>query len=138
MDQAKYYICESCMTPVPTGHKFCGRCGTNVPEDQLDPVASYFSDMQDPSKARLVLIRGDGMEGLSYHLKASQHVVGRTQQGQRPAHRDERGGGEEGRAVLQARHDLRVDDPDLALEHALHPDMAEAVHAAFQGIRTGG
>lgn len=80
MDQAKYYICESCMTPVPTGHKFCGRCGTNVPEDQLDPVATYFSDMQDPSKARLVLIRGEGMEGLSYHLKASQHVVGRKGQ----------------------------------------------------------
>jgi pSer/pThr/pTyr-binding forkhead associated (FHA) protein len=80
MDQAKYYICESCMTPVPTGHKFCGRCGTNVPENELDPAARYFSDMQDPAKARLVLIRGEGMEGLSYHLKASQHVVGRRGQ----------------------------------------------------------
>ena len=27
MDQARYYVCESCMTPVPSGHKFCGRCG---------------------------------------------------------------------------------------------------------------
>ena len=22
MDQARYYVCESCMTPVPSGHKF--------------------------------------------------------------------------------------------------------------------
>jgi pSer/pThr/pTyr-binding forkhead associated (FHA) protein len=70
------------MTPVPTGHKFCGRCGTNVPEDQLDPAATFFSDMQDPTKARLVLIRGEdkNAEGVSYHLKASQHVVGRKGQ----------------------------------------------------------
>jgi pSer/pThr/pTyr-binding forkhead associated (FHA) protein len=36
--------------------------------------------MQDPSKARLILIRGEGMDGLSYHLKADQHVVGRSGQ----------------------------------------------------------
>ena len=30
MEQARYYICQSCMTPVPTGHKFCGRCGTET------------------------------------------------------------------------------------------------------------
>lgn len=82
MEQTRYYICQSCMTPVPTGHKFCGRCGTNVPEDELVLKDRYFSDMQDPSKARLVLVRGDGQdhEGLSYHLKASQHVVGRKGQ----------------------------------------------------------
>lgn len=80
MEQARYYICQSCMTPVPTGHKFCGRCGTNVPEDELKLQERYFSDMQDPAKARLVLIRGEGQEGLSYHLKASQHVVGRKGQ----------------------------------------------------------
>ncbi len=80
MDQAKYYVCQSCMTPVPSGHKFCGRCGASVPEDALTLRTDYFSDMQDPEKARLVLIRGEGMEGLSYHLKADQHVVGRQGQ----------------------------------------------------------
>ncbi len=80
MDQAKYYVCSSCMTPVPSGHKFCGRCGETVPQEALKPKTRYFSDMQDPAKARLVLIRGDGQEGLSYHLKASQHVVGRKGQ----------------------------------------------------------
>jgi len=40
----------------------------------------FYSDMQDPDKARLILIRGDGMDGLSYHLKADQHLVGRQGQ----------------------------------------------------------
>jgi ribosomal protein L40E len=77
MDQAKNYVCESCMTPVPSGHKFCGRCGTPVPEHIMKLQTDYFSDMQDAEKARVVLIRGEDMEGLSYHLKADEHIVGR-------------------------------------------------------------
>ena len=77
MDQARNYVCESCMTPVPSGHKFCGRCGTPVPEHILNLQTKFFSDMQNPAKARVVLIRGQDMEGLSYHLKAEQHMVGR-------------------------------------------------------------
>jgi pSer/pThr/pTyr-binding forkhead associated (FHA) protein len=80
MDQAKYYVCNSCMTPVPSGHKFCGRCGAPVPEEVLALTVEFFSDMQDPEKARLILIRGEGMDGLSYHLKADQHIVGKTGQ----------------------------------------------------------
>jgi pSer/pThr/pTyr-binding forkhead associated (FHA) protein len=41
---------------------------------------SFYSDMQDAAKARLILIRGEGMDGLSYHLKADQHVIGRQGQ----------------------------------------------------------
>ena len=80
MDQAKYYVCESCMTPVPSGHKFCGRCGTSVPEAVMHLHADFYGDMQDPAKARLILIRGEGMDGLSYHLKADQHLLGRQGQ----------------------------------------------------------
>ncbi|MBN2192662.1 MAG: FHA domain-containing protein [Polyangiaceae bacterium] len=80
MEQARTFVCQSCMTPVPKGHKFCGRCGTPVPEEILALQVRYFSDMQNPEKARLILIRGDGMDGLSYHLKADSHVVGRTGQ----------------------------------------------------------
>jgi pSer/pThr/pTyr-binding forkhead associated (FHA) protein len=80
MDQARYYVCESCMTPVPSGHKFCGRCGAPVPDAMLHQPVEFYSDMQDPSKARLILIRGEGMDGLSYHLKADQHIVGRAGQ----------------------------------------------------------
>jgi pSer/pThr/pTyr-binding forkhead associated (FHA) protein len=77
MDQAKNYICESCMTPVPSGHKFCVRCGAPIPDYILNLATKFFSDVQDPSKARLILIRGpEDLEGLSYHLKAEQHLVG--------------------------------------------------------------
>ena len=80
MDQARYYVCESCQTPVPSGHKFCGRCGTPVPEVMMHLHADFYGDMQDPAKARLILIRGEGMDGLSYHLKADQHLLGRQGQ----------------------------------------------------------
>ncbi len=80
MDQVKHYVCTSCMTPVPRGHKFCGRCGAPIPEDIINLRVKFFSDMQNPDKARLLLIRGDDMDGLSYHLKAEQHFVGRQGQ----------------------------------------------------------
>lgn len=80
MDQARFFVCQSCMTPVPTGHKFCGRCGGGVPDEVLTPVVHFYSDMQNPERARVVLVRGEGMEGLSYHLKADQHVLGRQGQ----------------------------------------------------------
>jgi hypothetical protein len=35
MDQAKNFVCRSCSTPVPMGHKFCGRCGAAVPPEIL-------------------------------------------------------------------------------------------------------
>jgi len=49
-----------------------------VPPEILDARTLYFSDMQNPAKAKLVLIRGEGAEGLSYHLRADRHVAGRT------------------------------------------------------------
>lgn len=85
MDQAKYYICTACFSGVPSGHKFCGRCGGPVPEEALSVQTSFFSDMQNPAKARLILIHGEDLEpgmepGLSYHLKAEQHILGRSGQ----------------------------------------------------------
>jgi pSer/pThr/pTyr-binding forkhead associated (FHA) protein len=77
MEQARNYLCWQCYTPVPSGHKFCGRCGAEVPQEVLNARTLFFSDMQNPAKARLILIRGEGMDGLSFHLKMDQHVVGR-------------------------------------------------------------
>lgn len=80
MEQARHYICKSCYSPVPSGHKFCGKCGTPVPEDQAvagDP--NYFGDMQTPGKAKLILIKGEGMDGISYHLNSTEHVAGRVE-----------------------------------------------------------
>ena len=80
MEQAKNFICRSCSTPVPMGHKFCGRCGAAVPPEILNARTQFFGQLQAPGKAKLILIRGEGVEGLSYQLNAEQHVVGRNGQ----------------------------------------------------------
>jgi pSer/pThr/pTyr-binding forkhead associated (FHA) protein len=80
MDQAKNYVCKSCSTPVPMGHKFCGRCGAAVPPEILNARTQFFGQLQVPGKAKLILIRGEGVEGLSYQLNAEQHIVGRNGQ----------------------------------------------------------
>ncbi len=78
MEQARNYICKDCSSPVPTGHKFCGACGTTVPADIQQLRLEYFGAMQQPGKARLILIRGDqGVDGLSYLLQGTEHVAGR-------------------------------------------------------------
>ena len=79
MEQNRYYVCRECSSPVPPGHKFCGACGTTVPDGSLERKVEFFGSMQAPGKARLVLIRGtDGADGLSYLLQGSEHVAGRT------------------------------------------------------------
>ena len=80
MDQAKNYVCKSCSTPVPLGHKFCGRCGASIPPEIANARTQFFGQLQVPGKAKLILIRGDGIEGLSYQLNAEQHTVGRNGQ----------------------------------------------------------
>lgn len=80
MEQARNYVCLSCASGVPRGHKFCGRCGMAVPPEILQAQTLFFGEMQDPAKAKLILIRGEGMDGLSFHLKAEQHIVGRSGQ----------------------------------------------------------
>ncbi len=80
MDQAKNFVCRSCSTPVPLGHKFCGRCGAAIPPEILGARTQFFGQLQAPGKAKLILIRGEGVEGLSYQLNAEQHVVGRNGQ----------------------------------------------------------
>ena len=80
MDQAKNFICRSCTTQVPMGHKFCGRCGAAVPPEILAARTQFFGQLQVPGKAKLILIRGEGVEGLSYQLNAEQHIVGRNGQ----------------------------------------------------------
>jgi pSer/pThr/pTyr-binding forkhead associated (FHA) protein/RNA polymerase subunit RPABC4/transcription elongation factor Spt4 len=79
MEQNRYYVCKECSSPVPPGHKFCGACGSTVPDDSLERKVEFFGTMQAPGKARLILIRGtDGADGLSYLLQGLEHVTGRT------------------------------------------------------------
>lgn len=77
MEQARHYICKSCYSPIPGGHKFCGKCG--APTNFADDFGStqYFGAMQVPNKAKLILIKGEGLDGISYHLNSTEHAAGR-------------------------------------------------------------
>ncbi len=78
MEQARSHVCTQCSTLVPSGHKFCGRCGAPVPDDILQQRTEFFGAMQAPGKARLILIRGDSnVDGLSYLLQGTEHIAGR-------------------------------------------------------------
>jgi len=79
MEQARHYICPSCYSQVPLGHKFCGKCGTATPFAESGAQVKYYGAMQIPGRARLIIIRGEEMEGLSFHMNAEQHLVGRTE-----------------------------------------------------------
>ena len=78
MEQARNYVCKSCATSVPSGHKFCGRCGAEVPPEIVELQVKYFGAMQTPGRARLVCIRGEaGTDGLTYLLQGTEHIAGR-------------------------------------------------------------
>lgn len=70
--------CTNCGAVVPEGHHYCGQCGANFHQPGEDQTL-YYGAMMAPGKAKLVLIRGEGLEGLSYHLNATEHIAGREQ-----------------------------------------------------------
>jgi pSer/pThr/pTyr-binding forkhead associated (FHA) protein len=77
--------CPSCGHPVPTDDRFCGKCGTRIAVDTVVPQGPanggrtmYFSGMQMPGRAKLILVKGDAMDGVSYQLNGTDHVVGRS------------------------------------------------------------
>jgi hypothetical protein len=74
--------CTTCGAELVAGHRFCGSCGARV-DAATGPSAGpaktqFFSAMQAPGRAKLILIKGEGMDGVSYHLAGSDHVAGRS------------------------------------------------------------
>ncbi|MBN1948096.1 MAG: FHA domain-containing protein [Bradymonadales bacterium] len=71
--------CRHCGASIPEGHQFCGSCGrprrfaSSGAEDTL-----FFGPLQTPGRAKLIVIRAEGQEGLSYALNATEHVAGRS------------------------------------------------------------
>jgi len=80
MEQARTFVCRACSTPIPLQHKFCGRCGAPVPPEFQTSKTMFFGQLQAPGRAKLVVVRGEGIEGMSYQLVADAHVIGRTGQ----------------------------------------------------------
>jgi pSer/pThr/pTyr-binding forkhead associated (FHA) protein/RNA polymerase subunit RPABC4/transcription elongation factor Spt4 len=77
--------CEQCGELVPPNHKFCGGCGARIDSPRPKPVAAaekpgrrtmFFGVMQ-AARAKLTLIRGDGLDGVSFTLAGDDHLAGR-------------------------------------------------------------
>jgi pSer/pThr/pTyr-binding forkhead associated (FHA) protein len=92
-------VCAFCGDAIAPGHRFCGNCGKPVaagaPVAAPAPAAPstapgrpggnkpaaktmFFGAMQAPSP-KLILIKGEGMDGVTYVLSSSEHIAGRLE-----------------------------------------------------------
>ena len=78
--------CPNCGAEIPADFSFCGRCGTRV--DVSGPTAAaaggsaktmFFGVSQAPGRAKLIVIKGEGVDGVSYQLAGTEHVAGRSE-----------------------------------------------------------
>jgi pSer/pThr/pTyr-binding forkhead associated (FHA) protein/RNA polymerase subunit RPABC4/transcription elongation factor Spt4 len=72
--------CPSCGNPVPAEDRFCGKCGNRF---GAEPAGSpgktmYFSGSQAPGRAKLIVVKGDAGDGVSYQLNGTDHLLGRS------------------------------------------------------------
>jgi pSer/pThr/pTyr-binding forkhead associated (FHA) protein len=87
--------CSRCGADVAPNFRFCGECGApmEAPAAAPGPAAAggaqlrgaggkaktmFFGAMQ-AARAKLILIKGDGADGVSYVLSADEHVAGRVE-----------------------------------------------------------
>jgi pSer/pThr/pTyr-binding forkhead associated (FHA) protein len=90
-------VCVFCGDAIAPGHRFCGNCGKPIaagaPSTQpsnptIGPARAgapkaaaktmFFGAMQAPSP-KLILIKGEGMDGVTYVLSSSEHIAGRLE-----------------------------------------------------------
>lgn len=75
--------CSNCGHQMPPGDKFCGQCGNRIESEAAKPAMSgktmFFSGVQMPGRAKLILVRGDSTDGISYQLNGTEHVAGREE-----------------------------------------------------------
>jgi pSer/pThr/pTyr-binding forkhead associated (FHA) protein len=75
--------CKECGNPIQPGFRFCGTCGAKVDLPAAKPAhgerrTMFFGAMQ-AARAKLVLIKGDGLDGISFTLAGQDHIAGRTE-----------------------------------------------------------
>src|SRR5678816_916448 len=78
--------CPNSGNEIPVDNRFCGSCGAKV--DLVAPAAGagggpaktmFFGATQPAGKAKLTVIKGEGMDGVTYLLNATEHLAGRTE-----------------------------------------------------------
>jgi pSer/pThr/pTyr-binding forkhead associated (FHA) protein len=75
-------LCPNCGNEVPADNRFCGACGNKF--DVAAPAGGaaktmFFGAGQSPGRAKLTVIKGEGMDGVTYLLNATDHLAGRTE-----------------------------------------------------------
>ncbi len=73
--------CTECGASIQAGFRFCGACGAKVSDGKPVPGKQrtmFFGAMQ-AARAKLVLIKGDGLDGISFTLAGQDHIAGRTE-----------------------------------------------------------
>jgi pSer/pThr/pTyr-binding forkhead associated (FHA) protein len=75
--------CTNCGADVAVDFKFCGACGTRMdiphaPAQGGERKTQFFSAMQAP-RPKLILIKGDGLDGSTYVLGGTDHIAGRIE-----------------------------------------------------------
>jgi len=80
--------CPVCNEMIPPNHRFCGACGTRIDavmkprtltpqsNEKVGRRTMFFGAMQ-AARAKLTLIRGDGLDGVSFTLAGDEHLAGR-------------------------------------------------------------
>lgn len=74
--------CAACGHSMPITDRFCGNCGSRVAETTAAPAAGsnktiFLAGVQLPGRAKLVVVKVDSMDGVSYQLNGTEHIVGR-------------------------------------------------------------
>ena len=78
--------CPACGHLVNPGNRFCGDCGARIGPSGSRPGLTgdkparrtqFFGAMQ-AARAKLTLIRGDGLDGVSFTLAGDDHLAGRV------------------------------------------------------------
>src|SRR4051794_10542647 len=58
--------CPNCGSPVPVDDRFCGKCGGRTGADPAPATSGktmFFSGVQLPGRAKLILVKGDSGDG---------------------------------------------------------------------------
>ena len=73
-------LCPNCGAEVPTGIRFCGSCGTKIDGPAAPANTMFFgATQQAPGRAKLTVIKGEGIDGVTYLLNANEHLAGRLE-----------------------------------------------------------
>ncbi len=69
--------CSQCSSQVPDGYRFCWNCGAPIVAEEPKVEIVTPAEPAPSIQAQLVLVKGEGFPGISYHLRTKNHRMGR-------------------------------------------------------------